>query len=111
MSDSKDNQLVGRCPICPPSSAPTPDNDAYVAPDFVASDQDQYLVWSRYYELYVCQLCKKQGDDLSTDIVRDEDDKVKDNERQKMGFLTTYTTNPSINQGEIQCQERQRLKK
>lgn len=93
MEKDTDNQLVGRCPICPDPSADTTANDAYVASTINDSDKDQYLVWSIYYELYVCQLCKKQGDDLSVDIVRDEDDKEKDKERQKMGFRQTYTTN------------------
>lgn len=88
-----ENQLVGRCPICPDPSAPTPDNDAYVAPDFVDSDKDQYLFWSVYYELYVCRLCNIQGMDLSTDEIRDEEDKEQDHIRQKMGFRHTYVTN------------------
>lgn len=90
-----ENQLVGRCPICPDPSGYTGSNQAYVDPNFgdETSDLEKNLFWSIYYELYVCRLCNIQGQDLSVDVIRDWDDREKDKDRQKMGFRQTYVTN------------------
>ena len=93
MDNESENQLVGRCPICP---APSPDenaSDAYVASTIVDSDKDMYLVWSVYYELYVCKLCEKEGRDLGSDPIRDQEDVDRESRRYRMGFKNTYVTN------------------
>lgn len=96
--DHKDNQnpLMGRCPVCSGPEASTGQSDAYVSVTLDNSDKDVELVWSEYYQLYVCRLCKIRGIDLTVDAVRDKDDRDKKTERQQMGFVKSYTTN-SIN--------------
>ena len=93
MGKETENQLVGRCPVCQAVSASTDHNDAYVGSTINDSDKDQYLEWSAYYELMVCRLCKIRGQDLTVDDVRDNEDRMKETARQRMGFRRTYVTN------------------
>lgn len=88
-----DNTLVGKCPICTGASASADHNDAYEASTIVDSDKDVYLIWSEYYQQYVCRVCREDGINLTVDAIRDNEDRERDSERQKMGFVKTYTTN------------------
>lgn len=89
----KDNQLVGRCPICSVPEASDWHNDAYNASTIDSSDEDAYLVWSEYYQLHVCRVCRVEGINLTIDKIRDNEDAQREYERQKMGFTQTYVTN------------------
>ncbi len=88
-----ENQLVGRCPICQAAAASTVHSSAYVGCTINDSDKDVYLVWSEYYQQNVCRVCNEEGKILTVDAVRDNDDRKKESERQKMGFVKTYTKN------------------
>ena len=89
----KDNQLVGRCPVCAAPEASDWHNDAYNASTIESSDKDVYLVWSEYYQLYVCRVCREEGINLTVDAIRDHESNEKEAERQRMGFTQTYVTN------------------
>lgn len=93
MDNDNQDQLVGRCPICGDPESSTDHNDAYVGATVNDSDKDFYLVWSIYYQLYVCRVCRVDGENITIDDIRDADDVIKEKKRQKMGFVDTYTTN------------------
>lgn len=87
--------LIGQCPICPgPAGADVADNSAYItcAQDN-SNDKEIELVWSEYYEQFVCRLCAQEGCDKIVDDIRNEDGQEKEQERQAMGFTNTYETN------------------
>ena len=88
-----ENQLVGRCPICPDPESSTDHSDAYNGSTIADSDKDVYLVWSAYYQQWVCRLCKIEGIDFTVDDIRDQDDRNKEISRTRMGFRQTYVTN------------------
>jgi len=90
----KTNQLVGRCPICSAPSGADGLNDAYTSKAMDGSgDKNVYLYWSDYYQLHVCQMCVKIGEDEVIDKFRNDDDIEKEEKRQEMGYVRNYTKN------------------
>ena len=87
------SELVGLCSVCANNTGYEGDNPVYNDADFSDSDKLQPLYWSTHYDMHVCQLCLKQGIDIDRDCIRDDVDQERDQDRQEMGFVRTYTKN------------------
>ena len=85
--------LIGKCPVCSGPTGADWANDAYVESTMYDSDQLLPLVWSAYYEQNVCQLCEKEGRDISIDETRDNDSAEKEEIRQEAGYTHVYDPN------------------
>ena len=94
MADSA-NSLIGKCPVCSANSgaAAADISDAYVTETLVDSDKYVPLLWSEHYQDHVCRVCLELGKDKDFDDLRNDNDVLGEQERQKMGFVKNYTTN------------------
>lgn len=113
--------LVGRCPVCGGISSSTDypliegdgygeglygdgpygglaitNNLSFKGLTIADNELEIPLVWSMYYRNYVCRLCFIEGQDLMIDPIRRNDENRKIRERQKMGYVNTYTCNETI---------------
>lgn len=93
MENPKTDVLYGLCPLCSGAESPEPDNPAFVSVTIAESDKDQELVWSRYYEKWVCRAHLIEGQDHEIDQTRNDRDNEEEKERQKMGYTRTYEPN------------------
>lgn len=82
--------IYGRCPIGH-NMSPSSDTGNNLSTNLIATDEERELVWSDYYQKYVCRTCKRQEQDQIDDKQFTEREKEMERKRQGMGFIKNYS--------------------
>lgn len=81
------DKLYGRCPIGH-NIEPSSDTGDDLSTNLIdANTEESELVWSNYYQKYICRFCERRVQDLIDDKLFHEREVSAERERQGMGFV------------------------